>query len=131
MEGISNEDIVSFFEEKNNDDLKKNFVDVFPSNYIVKLISFHRMMAERRSRYPFIIMSTGCSNKSSTHWWSFLDLHPKKEIFLFDSFGFEGFKEFIIQDDKKLLNKILFGIDNLKKKQYRIIKNFSTKFCLV
>ena len=25
------------------------------------------------------------------HWWSFLDLHAKIEIFLFDSFGFEGF----------------------------------------
>ena len=24
----------------------------------------------------------------------FLDLHPKKEIFLFNSFGLEGFKEF-------------------------------------
>ena len=61
-------------------------------------------MAERRSRYPYIIMNTDRSNKSGTHWWSFLDLHPKKETFLFDSFGFEGFKEFIIQDDKKLQN---------------------------
>ena len=43
------------------------------------------------------------------HWWSFLDLHPKKEIFLFNSFkeGFKGFKELIPQDDQKVLNKIL------------------------
>ena len=57
-------------------------------------------------------MNTDRSNKSGTHWWSFLDLHPKKEVFLFDSFGFKGFKEFIIQAGKKLLNKILFGIEN-------------------
>ena len=73
-------------------------------------------MVERRTRYPFIIMNTDRSNKSVMHWWSFLDLHPKKEIFLLDSFGFEGFKGFIIQNDKKLLNKILFGIENFKKK---------------
>ena len=44
------------------------------------------------------------------NWWSFLDLLPKKEIFLFDSFGFEGFKEFIIQDDKKIINKIFYDV---------------------
>ena len=44
------------------------------------------------------------------NWWSFLDLLPKKEIFLFDSFGFEGFKEFIIQDDKKIINKIFYNV---------------------
>ena len=52
MEGISNEDIVNFFEERNNDDLKKNFVGVFPSNYIAKFISFHRMMAEEEVDIP-------------------------------------------------------------------------------
>ena len=41
------------------------------------------------------------------HWWSFLDLHPKKEVFLFDSFDFKGFKKFIHKDDQKVLNKIL------------------------
>ena len=74
------------------------------------------MMIEK-NRYPFIIMNTDRSDKKGTHWWSFLDLHPRKEIFLFDSFGFEGFKEFIIDDDRKTLNKILFGIEKLKKKK--------------
>ena len=61
-------------------------------------------------------MNTDRSNKKGTHWWSFLNLHPRKEIFLFDSFGFEGFKEFIINDDRKALNKILFGIKKKQKK---------------
>ena len=73
------------------------------------------MMIEKNC-YPFIIMNTDRSNKNGTHWWSFLDLHPRKEIFLFDSFGFEGFKEFIIDDDRKTLNKILLGIEKLKKR---------------
>ena len=62
-------------------------------------------------------MNTDRSDKKGTHWWSFLNLHPRKEIFLFDSFGFEGFKEFIINNDRKALNKILFGIKKLKKKK--------------
>ena len=55
------------------------------------------------------------------HWWSFLDLHPKKEIFLFDSFGFDGFKEFLLQDDKKTLNEILYGIKKIEKKDSKIM----------
>ena len=47
------------------------------------------MMNEKSTRYPFIIMNTDRSDKKSTHWWSFLDLHLKKEIFLFNSFGFD------------------------------------------
>ena len=49
-------------------------------------------------------------------WWSFLDLHPRKEILLFDSFGFEGFKEFIIDDNRKTLNKFYSESKNFKKK---------------
>ena len=44
------------------------------------------MMNEKSTRYPFIMINTDRSNKKDTHWWSFIDLHPKKEIFLFDSF---------------------------------------------
>ena len=54
------------------------------------------------------------------HWLSFLDLHPKKEIFLFDSFGFEGSKEFILQDDQKVLNKILYDTEKFNKKDNKI-----------
>ena len=64
-------------------------------------------------------MNTGRSDISGTHWWSFLDLHPRKECF-FDSFGFEGFKNFIMQGDKKILNKILFGIQKFKRKDKKI-----------
>ena len=80
MEGISNETIVNLFENETDDDFKKNFVCVFPSNYVTRFISFHEMMIEK-NRYLFIIMNTDRSNKNGTHWWSFLDLHPRKEIF--------------------------------------------------
>ena len=77
------------------------------------------MMIEK-NRYPFIIMNTDRSDKKGTHWLSFLDLHEKKEIFLFDSFDFEGFKEFVIDNDRNILNKILFGIEKFRKKDNKI-----------
>ena len=87
------------------------------------------MMIEK-SRYPFIIMNTDCSDKKGTHWWSFLDLHERKIFFLFDSFGFEGFKEFIIDDDRNILNKILFGIEKLTKKDKKVTL-ITLKFSMV
>ena len=48
--------------------LKNIFVGVFPSHFITKFITFHRMMNEKSTRYPFIIMNTDLSDKKSTHW---------------------------------------------------------------
>ena len=110
MSGISNDEVAKFFENEKDDDLKENFVGVFPSNYINKFISFHQMARKKTKKYPFIIMNTDRANEPGTHWWSFLDLHPRKEIFLFDSFGFTGFTKFVIDNDINILNKILFGI---------------------
>ena len=130
MDGISNEAIEDFFEKVNDDDLKKNFIGVFPSNFINKFISYHSIIKDRsKVKYPFIIMNTDRSDRAGTHWWSFLDLHPKKEIFLFDSFGFEGLKKFIIDNDKKLLNKVLFNLNNFKKTD-RKITLISLKFSM-
>ena len=119
MAGISNDTIVNFFEKETDDDLKKKIVGVFPSNYVTRFISFHEMMIEK-NRYPFIIINIDCSDKNDTHWWSFLDLHERKEIFLFESFVSEGFKEIVINNDKNVLNKILFGIEKFQKKDKKI-----------
>ena len=119
MAGISNEAIIDFFEKETDDDLKDKFVGVFPSNYITRFISFHEMM-HLKQKYPFMIMNTDRSDRNGTHWWSFLDLHERKEIFLFDSFGFEGLKKFVIDNDKNVLNKILFGTEKFQKKGQKI-----------
>ena len=65
-------------------------------------------------------MNTDCSDKKGTHLWSLLNLHERKEIFLFDSFCFEGFKEFVIDYDRNILNKVLFGIEKFQKKDNKI-----------
>ena len=130
MASISNEAIEDFFEKVNDEDLKNNFIGVFPSNYINRFISYHSIIKDRlKVKYPFIITNTDRSDRAGTHWWSFLDLHPKKEIFLFDSFGFEGFKKFIIDNDKRVLNKVLFGLNKFEKSD-RKITLISVKFSM-
>ena len=57
--------------------------------------------------------------KKSTHWWSILNIEPRNELFFFDSFGLEGLKQFIIQD-KKIIDKILVGIDQIDKSDQKI-----------
>ena len=121
MAGISNKAIDDFIEKVDDNDLKNNFIGVFPSNLTNKFISYHSIMKTKpKVKYPFIIMNTDRSDSDGTHWWSFLDLHPKKDIFLFDSFGFNGFKKFIIDNDEKLLNKILFNIKTFGKNDRKV-----------
>ena len=51
------------------------------------------------------------SEKGGTHWWSILGIEPKTDIFFFDLFGLNGLKHFIIQDDRNVISKILFGTE--------------------
>ena len=44
--GISNEEVIKFFENVEDNNIKENFVGVFPSNHINKFISFHELARE-------------------------------------------------------------------------------------
>ena len=89
-------------------------MSVVPSNYMNKFINHVAMISGKKGKYPFIIATTDSSGKSGTHWWSTLDIEPKTDIFFFDSFGLDGLQHFIIQDDKKVIEKILFGTEKKK-----------------
>ena len=78
-----------------------------------KFLDFKKMM--KGKRYPFLIANTDRSAKGGNHWWSILDIDGKKDFLLFDSFGIKGLKNFIVQDDKKIVTKILKGVENLKE----------------
>ena len=41
-------------------------------------------------------------------------------IFFFDTFGIERLKHFIIQDDKKIVEKILIGIEKMDQSDKKI-----------
>ena len=110
MRGISNFQIEEAFKKIDDEDLLNNFVGVFPSNYMNKFIN-HVAMIEDSVKFLFIIANTDASNKLGVHWWSILDIEPRTDIFFFDSYGIEGLKHFIIQDDRQIVDKILIGIE--------------------
>ena len=119
MGGISHFQIEEAFKKIDDNDLLDNFVGAFPSNYMNKFIN-HAAMIEDSGKFPFIIANTGASDKPGVHWWSILDIEPRTDIFFFDSYGIEGLKHFIIQDDRKIVDKILIGIEKMDRTDDKI-----------
>ena len=114
-DGISNSQIENFFLKDENEGLKKNFIGVFSMDYITRFIKFHELIKEKKKgKYPFAIFNTDPHNKPGTHWWSFLDIQPKSTLLLFDSHGLEGFKYFIVDNDEKIIDKLLYNFENCK-----------------
>ena len=70
-------------------------------------------MIENAGKYPFIIANTDAADKPGQHCWSILDIEPRTDIFFFDSYGIEGLKHFIIQDDRAIVDNILTGIEKM------------------
>ena len=61
---------------------------------MTKFIDFKQMIKEKEAKYPFIIATTDYLSKNGEHWWSILDIEPKKELFFYYSSGTEGLKNF-------------------------------------
>ena len=114
-DGISNIHIEKFFKAEENEDIKNNFMGVFSMDHITKFIKFNELIKEKRNgKYPFAIFNTDPHNKPGTHWWSFIDINPRNALLLFDSFGLLGFKLFIVEDDEKLIDKLLYNFNKCK-----------------
>ena len=113
--GITNIEIGKSFDNEMNDDLKRNFMGVYLSDSIKEYINIYDIIKEKRAKYQFAIFNTDRKNKPGTHWWSFLDIYPKKDLLFFDSFGFIGFKQFIVDDDKNIIDKMLFNFKKFNK----------------
>ena len=120
MGGISNFQIENAIKKIGDEDLSKNFVGVFPSNYMNKFINHAAMIEDKKGKYPFIISNTVANDKTGTHWLSILDIEPRNKTFFFDSFGLDGLKHFIVQDDKKIIDKILIGIEQMNRTDQKI-----------
>ena len=119
MGGISNFQIENAIKNIGDDDLRDTFVGVFPSNYLNKFID-HASMMSSKGKYPFIIANTDNSEKPGVHWWSILNIEPKTDIFVFDSFGLDGLKHFIVPDDKHIVQKILLGVEKMTRTDNKI-----------
>ena len=51
---------------------------------------------------------------------AYLTLNLETKFIFFDSFGLDGLKHFIIQDDKKIMDKILIGIKQMNRTDQKI-----------
>ena len=68
MGGISNFQIENAIKKIGDEDLSKNFVGVFPSNYMNKFINHAAMTEDKKGKYPFIISNIDANDKTGTHW---------------------------------------------------------------
>ena len=59
-----------------------------------------------------------------------MDIQPKNNLFLFDSFGVEGFKLFIVDNDQKVINKLLYNSRKCESKSSQKLKLCTMKFCV-
>ena len=59
-----------------------------------------------------------------------MDIHPQKNLFLFDSFGAEGFKLFIVDNAQKIINGLLYNFKKCESKSSQKLKLCTMKFCI-
>ena len=83
---------------------------------ITKYINFYEIIKRRNGKYPFAIFKTDKENEPGVHWWSFIDIDPKNNLFLFDSFDIERFKLFIINNDQDIINELLYNFKKCENK---------------
>ena len=86
----------------------------FSIDSITEYINFYEIIKKRNAKYLFAIFNTDKHNEPGHHWWSFLDIDPKTNLFLFDSFGLEGFKIFIVNNNQDIINKLLYNYEKCK-----------------
>ena len=50
---------------------------------ITKYINFYEIIKRRNVKYSYVIFNTDKENEPGVHWWSFLGIDPKNNLFLF------------------------------------------------
>ena len=104
----------TFFHNEQNEDLRKNYMGVYSMDSITKYINFYEIIKKRNGKYPFAIFNTEGHLKAGMHWWSFMDIHSKKKLMLFDSLGLDGFKFFIEENNEKIFDELFFSFKKCK-----------------
>ena len=128
--GLSNFQIDDFFKEEQNEDLKNNYMGTYSIDSITKYINFYEIIKRRNPKNLFAIFNTDKENQPGNHWWSFMDISPRNNLFLFHSFGIEGFKLFIVDNDQGTINKLLYNFKKYESKSNKKLELCTLKFCV-
>ena len=59
-----------------------------------------------------------------------MDIHPKNKLFLFDSFGLEGLKCFIVNNDQQIINQLLYNFKKCESRTNQKLQLFVIKSCV-
>ena len=59
-----------------------------------------------------------------------MDIYPKNNLFLFDSFVLEGFKLFIVNNDRQIINQLLYNFKKCESKTNQKLQLCVMKFCV-
>ena len=119
-----------FFKDEDNEVLKKNYMGTYSIDSITKYINFYEIIKQRNAKYPFAIFNTDKEKEPGVHWWSFIDIQSKNNLFLFVSFGLEGFKLFIVDNDQQVINELLYNFKKCELKTNQKLKLCIMKFCV-
>ena len=102
----------------------------FSIDSVTKYIDFYSIIRNRNAKYPFAIFNTSKENEPGTHWWSFLDIKPKNNLFLFDLLGLDGFKVFVLNNKETVINELLYDFKRCESKSNKKQTLYSMKFCI-
>ena len=97
---------------------------------LIKFIVLNKLIRTRK--YSLLIANKDRSDKGGMHWWSISDINAKSDFLLLDTFRIEGLENFNIQDDRKVIQKVIKGIEKMDRKDNKLtlvrlkfpIKNF-------
>ena len=88
---------------------------IYSMHSITRYINFYEIIKKRNAKYPFAAFYTDRHNELGTHWWSFMDIHPpKNNLMLYKSLGLDGFKIFIVDNDERIIDELLFNFKKCK-----------------
>ena len=65
--GLSNFQIDDFFKGEENEDFKKNYMNTYSIDSIMKYINFYEIIKQKNAKYPFAIFNTDKENKPGVY----------------------------------------------------------------
>ena len=126
--GLSNFQTDDFCKDEKNENLKNNYIGTYSIDSITKYINFYEIIKKSNAKYPFAIFNTDKENQPGIHWWSFLNINPKYNLFLFDPLGIKELKFFIVDDDQDIINELLYNFKKCESKSNQKLKLCTMKF---
>ena len=85
---------------------------VYSIDSIIRYINFYEIWKTENGKYPFRIFNADKHNKPGMHWWSFIHIHPKRNLLLFDSL--RRIQIFYLDNDEAVIDELLYNFKKCK-----------------